>query len=499
MATSARIDELRKKFEENPRRYFALLVFVFCKAGDPERADAICEEYIPQQPGHKSGHIVYGQALFELGRYDEARQVFETALSLDPENLIALRHLGDIARAAGDAHTARVWYQRVLEADPRNEELAQLMMSLLATPVGSQTVDQGAPTPLNTAAVTSRPSVPTSSPAIESGTADPQVASTEAGEMAAPARSAPTPFPPPPVTPQSFVSRHAPKEEELLDLDAFDLGGVPLSSLRAQNAEAETLSQPAEAEHEPEDSGLVQFDEQVFTETEEPFVEQSMATDAPAIEAAAVAPTTSPEPDDLAIEKAEDSADAFEPDSFAIAAKPLQEGDTGSFEEEPPGTIELASDIDLGLPDDGGVSSTFADEEPPVAGLESFEAGILTTDPSGGASADAVSTESFFDTTADLGQASPDALVDAFVDDRDAFSATSAFSQVRDDTTESLPAEAEPIAASSLETEDVGDAPFSESEAPAEAMSFDEPVEHEPTTPAFPASFAQPTTSQFHE
>src|SRR3954470_3763128 len=138
MASSARIDELRKKFDENPRRYFAPLANEYRKAGDLEQAIFICQEYLPQQPGHMSGHIVYGQALFELNRHDEARTVFETALSLDPENLIALRHLGDIARQAGDANAARIWYQRVLEADPRNEEIAQLMMTLLGTPDASQ-------------------------------------------------------------------------------------------------------------------------------------------------------------------------------------------------------------------------------------------------------------------------------------------------------------------------------------------------------------------------
>jgi Tfp pilus assembly protein PilF len=77
-----------------------------------------------------SGHIVYGQALYESGRADEAKAVFETALSLDPENLIALRHLGDIARTAGDPAGARGWYQRVLDADPRNEEIIELLTSL---------------------------------------------------------------------------------------------------------------------------------------------------------------------------------------------------------------------------------------------------------------------------------------------------------------------------------------------------------------------------------
>ncbi|MEO7455142.1 MAG: tetratricopeptide repeat protein [Gemmatimonadaceae bacterium] len=134
MASTARIDELKKKFDENPRRYFAPLANEFRKAGDIEQAIIICEEFLPQQPGHMSGHIVYGQALYEAGRMPESRTVFETALGLDPENLIALRHLGDIARGQGEAGAARSWYMRVLDADPRNEEIQAQIASLDGTP-----------------------------------------------------------------------------------------------------------------------------------------------------------------------------------------------------------------------------------------------------------------------------------------------------------------------------------------------------------------------------
>lgn len=154
MVSSARIDELRKKFDENPRRYFAPLANEYRKAGDLEQAVFICQEYLPQQPGHMSGHIVYGQTLFEIGRHDEAKLVFETALSLDPENLIALRHLGDISHQTGDLTAARNWYQRVLEADPRNDEIAQLMISLLAAPdPPPHSINAPALTPPSTSAV----------------------------------------------------------------------------------------------------------------------------------------------------------------------------------------------------------------------------------------------------------------------------------------------------------------------------------------------------------
>ncbi len=134
MANSARIDDLKKKFDENPRRYFAPLANEYRKSGDPDQAIAICREFLPQQPGHMSGHIVYGQALFDAQQLDEAKAVFDTALTLDPENLIALRYLGDIARGMGDPPTARLWYQRVLDADPRNAEISALLTELADAP-----------------------------------------------------------------------------------------------------------------------------------------------------------------------------------------------------------------------------------------------------------------------------------------------------------------------------------------------------------------------------
>lgn len=133
MSTAVRIDELRKKFEENPRRYFAPLANEYRKAGDLLQAIGLCREHLPKQPGHMSGYIVFGQALYESGELVEAQAVFEQALALDPENLIALHHLGDIAHDRGDFAAARRWYERVLDADPRNDEIAAQLANLAAS------------------------------------------------------------------------------------------------------------------------------------------------------------------------------------------------------------------------------------------------------------------------------------------------------------------------------------------------------------------------------
>ena len=125
-----RLRDLQAKFDENPRRYFAPLANEYRKAGNPKRAIEICRAHLAQMPGHMSGQVVYGQALFEGAEYDEARKIFEGAIVLDPENLIALRALGDLALQAGDTQSARSWYKRLLEADPKDAAAIQLVAEI---------------------------------------------------------------------------------------------------------------------------------------------------------------------------------------------------------------------------------------------------------------------------------------------------------------------------------------------------------------------------------
>ena len=130
MDRSSLISDLEKQFSENPRRVFARLANEYRKSGDSDRAIEMCRAHIPQQPGYISGHIVLGQALFDLGEMEDARQTFETALALDPENLIALRQMGDISRQRGETSAAQGWYQRLLDVDPQNEEISAIVASL---------------------------------------------------------------------------------------------------------------------------------------------------------------------------------------------------------------------------------------------------------------------------------------------------------------------------------------------------------------------------------
>jgi tetratricopeptide (TPR) repeat protein len=77
-----------------------------------------------------SGQIVYAQSLYECGEFDEARIVFEKALALDPENLIALRTLGDISLQSGNTVEAKKWYTRLLDADPKDAAVIALVAEI---------------------------------------------------------------------------------------------------------------------------------------------------------------------------------------------------------------------------------------------------------------------------------------------------------------------------------------------------------------------------------
>jgi tetratricopeptide (TPR) repeat protein len=139
-----RLRELQEKFDENPRRYFAPLANEYRKGGQPKRAIEICRAHLAQMPGHMSGQIVYGQSLYEAGEFEESKEVFARALSLDPENLIALRSLGDMSLQGGDTAEARKWYTRLLDADPKDTAVIALVSEIDeaadAAPVGGKEI-----------------------------------------------------------------------------------------------------------------------------------------------------------------------------------------------------------------------------------------------------------------------------------------------------------------------------------------------------------------------
>ena len=62
-----------------------------------------------------------GAILTKLGRYNEARQLFESILATDPNYLPAAFNLGEVQFLAGDYESALQSFQSMRRRDPRNE------------------------------------------------------------------------------------------------------------------------------------------------------------------------------------------------------------------------------------------------------------------------------------------------------------------------------------------------------------------------------------------
>jgi len=125
------IEEIRRferKYADDPHGLvFARLADVYRKAGALERGLQIVREGLHRHPEYLNARIVHARILRELGRTRDATAAFEQVVELDSQNLISLRTLGELAAENGDPALAAVWYGRLLEVEPLNEEVRELL------------------------------------------------------------------------------------------------------------------------------------------------------------------------------------------------------------------------------------------------------------------------------------------------------------------------------------------------------------------------------------
>jgi tetratricopeptide (TPR) repeat protein len=92
-----RIEDLRRRVLKDPASIaFAQLAEEYRRAGNCEEAIRVSEAGLAQHPAYLSARVTLGRALFELGRYEEARAEFLRVLDASPDNLIAVGKLAEI-------------------------------------------------------------------------------------------------------------------------------------------------------------------------------------------------------------------------------------------------------------------------------------------------------------------------------------------------------------------------------------------------------------------
>ncbi|RKX19239.1 MAG: hypothetical protein DRP51_07760 [Candidatus Zixiibacteriota bacterium] len=83
----------------------------------------ICTSRLKDEPEILSGRILLAQALYHTNQLNEAEAQFFRVLRIDPDNILALKYLGDLKFRAGDEIIALSFYKRVLRLDRHTREL----------------------------------------------------------------------------------------------------------------------------------------------------------------------------------------------------------------------------------------------------------------------------------------------------------------------------------------------------------------------------------------
>ena len=77
----------------------------------------LCKMRLKENPEIMSGWLILARALYHSGQFEAAEQYFYNILKRDPENLAALKYLGDIKFRRGDEITALSYYEKVQQKD----------------------------------------------------------------------------------------------------------------------------------------------------------------------------------------------------------------------------------------------------------------------------------------------------------------------------------------------------------------------------------------------
>jgi tetratricopeptide (TPR) repeat protein len=210
VAYTSEIEKLEKRWAENPRgRNFAPLADAYRKAGELDRAIELCKAGLERHPDYVSAHIVYGRCLIDQKNETAASEVFRKVLTLDPENVLGLKILAEIAERGKRYDEAVDWLNRLLSADPMNGDAAEALVrakgkaaqATLAAQAAQAAPAPPAPPAAPAAVPPPQPAKPAQSPSTAKTVPTPAIATAPVARAAPTASPPPPPAPPPPPPP----------------------------------------------------------------------------------------------------------------------------------------------------------------------------------------------------------------------------------------------------------------------------------------------------------
>jgi tetratricopeptide (TPR) repeat protein len=279
-----------------------------------------------------------------------AGDVFRKVLALDPENVLALKILGEIALRGSRYDEAVEWLTRLLAADPMNGEAAEALSRAKGKASQQAAPSVGSAAPAGTAEPVVQ-FVPESATARAARAPQPaRTAARAAGPAGRAAAPVPRQAPAPPAKPD-FVVEHisdppaAPAAPIALpEIEAFD-GAVDFNSVAHDAAKAEGLEVQEEVELKPQDlvvEGLAhtQYEAGMLTQSPEPPLAED---DLPAVDLPLFMPDEAP--DETALPAAfRPAAPEWSPSRPPAAAAPRATPVPPPMAPPPPAAVVLSDD-----------------------------------------------------------------------------------------------------------------------------------------------------------
>ncbi|MHB8800219.1 MAG: tetratricopeptide repeat protein [Thermoanaerobaculia bacterium] len=129
--TLSRIDEIKRSLtrETGPRQFLAV-ADEHRREGRPREAIDILEAGLAQNPSSVAGCVALGRLFQQTGQLDKAIDSFQSALKLDPQNLVAIRQLAEVHLARGEKVEAIKRLKLFRGLSPGDREVAELIRQL---------------------------------------------------------------------------------------------------------------------------------------------------------------------------------------------------------------------------------------------------------------------------------------------------------------------------------------------------------------------------------
>jgi tetratricopeptide (TPR) repeat protein len=126
-----RVEALRRRVQKEPSSIaFAQLAEEYRRAGLHRESVEACRAGLAFHPEYLSARVTLGRALIELGRLREAQRELDVVRKSAPENLTALRGLGEIHRRRSEPREALALYEAALAIAPGDPGIEQIVGEL---------------------------------------------------------------------------------------------------------------------------------------------------------------------------------------------------------------------------------------------------------------------------------------------------------------------------------------------------------------------------------